>query len=69
MVPSQVPADPAALEDELRRAGIVPAVRAGVRRRAPPPPKERKKRAYRPRHVTNVHMPELFRDVAPSQID
>ncbi|KAK9831440.1 hypothetical protein WJX81_004856 [Elliptochloris bilobata] len=66
---TEVPADPATLEEELRRAGVVPAVRAGVRRRAPPPPKERKKRAYRPRHVTNVHMPELFRDAAPSQID
>jgi len=55
--------------DTLRRAGIAAAARAGVRRRAPPTPKERKKRAYRPRHVTNVHMPELFREAAPAQID
>lgn len=66
---AKVPEDPAALEQELRRAGIAAAARAGVRRRAPPTPKERKKRAYRPRHVTNVHMPELFREAAPAQID
>lgn len=69
MIVVQVPTDPEALEEELRRAGIRPAPRSGFRRRAPPPPRERAKRAYRPRNVTNVHMPELFTDAAPTQID
>lgn len=65
----QVPEDPEALEEELRKAGIAPAPKVAPRRRAPKPPKERVKRAYRPRNVTNVHMPELFRDSAPAAID
>ncbi|EIE26996.1 hypothetical protein COCSUDRAFT_46310 [Coccomyxa subellipsoidea C-169] len=64
-----VPADPEALEDELRRSGITPAPRSGPRRRPPPGAKQKAKRAYRPRNVTNVHMPELFADAAPTQID
>jgi hypothetical protein len=64
-----VPANPEALEEELKRAGIRPAPRSGLRRRPPPPPRERAKRAYRPRNVTNVHMPELFLVPAPTQID
>lgn len=69
MLRHQVPADPDALEEELKRAGIVAAPRSGLRRRLPPAAKERAKRAYRPRNVTNVHMPELFVDAAPMQID
>ena len=65
----QVPMDPEALEDELRRAGIAPAPRSGPRRRPPPGAKQKAKRAYRPRNVTNVHMPELFADAGPTQID
>jgi len=48
------------------RASRRPRARASA---GAPTPKERKKRAYRPRHVTNVHMPELFREAAPAQID
>ena len=66
---AQVPEEPEALEEELRKAGIQPAPKSGPRRRAPKPAKAKAKRAYRPRNVTNVHMPELFRDAAPSQID
>ena len=65
----QIPQDPELLEADLKRAGIAPAPRSGPRKRAPLPPKERAKRAYRPRNVTNVHMPELFLDPAPTQID
>ena len=65
----QIPQDPELLETELKRVGIAPAPRSGPRKRAPLPPKERAKRAYRPRNVTNVHMPELFMDPAPTQID
>ncbi|BDA43008.1 probable general transcription factor IIE subunit 2 at C-terminar half [Coccomyxa sp. Obi] len=64
-----VPADPDALEEELRRAGIAPAPRSGPRRRPPPAAKQKAKRAYRPRNVTNIHMPELFADAGPTQID
>ena len=65
----QIPEDPEALEEELRKAGIQPVPRTGPRRRAPKPTKAKAKRAYRPRNVTNVHMPELFLDAAPAQID
>jgi hypothetical protein len=66
---AQVPEDPELLEEELRKAGIAPAPRSAPRRRAPRAPKERTKRAYRPRNLTNVHMPELFQDAAPARID
>ena len=64
-----MPADPDALEEELRRAGIPASPRSGPRRRPPPAAKQKAKRAYRLRNVTNMHMPELFADAGPTQID
>ncbi|KAK9818249.1 hypothetical protein WJX72_009560 [[Myrmecia] bisecta] len=65
----KVPEDPVEVEAELRKASIQAAPRKAVRKRVAGGKRERKKREYRPRVVTNVHMPELFMAPAPTQID
>jgi hypothetical protein len=66
----QLPIDPDAFDAELKRVGIQPIPRKGARKRIGRPPKEKKKRKWQARHLTNVHMPELFLDTnTPASID
>jgi hypothetical protein len=67
----QLPTDPDAFDAELRKVGIPPVPRKGPRKRIARPPKEKvKKQRFRINKLTNVHMPELFRDATiPASID
>jgi len=60
-----------AIEEGLRDAGIVPSVRISkwsrlIKSKKGPKKKIAKKREFRPRHVTNSHMPELFKLKQPA---